>query len=107
MTRILLVNFDDEQASRLAAFLRAGTQEICIADSSLPLGHVIRHVAEFDLVIMEASHREKLVRDVMSGIAIERSKYGPRPMVICVCRIYRGPRFELDLEKQGARVVYV
>jgi hypothetical protein len=107
MAKILLVNFEEEQAARLAAFLHIERHEICSEDSSLALGQFIRHIAEFDLVIVDASHREQFVRDVVSGIATQRERNGPRPGVLCICRTYRGPRFELDLERKGARVVYV
>lgn len=107
MARILLANFMEESGTRLAAFLRIERHEVHMADQAQPLAQMLRLVREFDLVIIDASQREHYVRDLVNHIAKHRAQSGPRPMMLCVCRIYRGPRFELDLEKRGARVIYV
>lgn len=107
MDKVLLVNFEKVQAARLAAFLRIERHEVHIAEPVESTRQTLRGVATFDLVIVDASHREQYVRDITASIGAYRARNGPRPAVLCVCRSYRGPRFELDLEKKGARVIYV
>jgi hypothetical protein len=108
MANILLVNFDEERALRLAAFLRTERYEVRINLEAEKFPQMLkRHVCEIDLVILDASHREKYVRYLLTEIASYRARNGPRPMVLCISRVYRGPRFQLDLERKGARLVYV
>jgi DNA-binding response OmpR family regulator len=107
MPRILLVNFDEEQARRMAAFLRTERQQVCVAPATENVSQTVRRICGIDLVILDASHREKYARDLLNGIASYRARNGPRPMVLCISRVYRGPRFQLDVERKGARLIYV
>jgi len=107
MAKILLVNFEIGQGLRLATFLRVERHDVRVAESSVASLRGPQRVTDFDLVIVDASLREQSVRDLVTEIATQRASSGPRPMVLCICRCYRGARFELDLERRGARVVYV
>ncbi len=108
MAKILLVNFDEERATRLAGFLRTERYEVCINSETEKFSQMLKwHVCGIDLVILDASHREKYVRDLLTEIASYRARNGARPMVLCISRVYRGPRFRLDLERKGARFLYV
>ena len=102
MAKILLVNFNEEQGSRLAAFL--GTQRHKAWVGSFSAEHC---VSEIDLVIVDASQREKSALELVTEIAGYRTQYGPRPLVLCLSRVYRGPQFELEIERKGVRFLYV
>ncbi|SRR5260370_6041649 len=108
MARILLINFDDQLSARLAAFLRTQRHDVCVAIEDRNFSQIFKqYVLRADLLIVDVSHREKYVRDLLRKIALHRARKGPRPMVLCISRVYRGPRFELDLERKGARLLYV
>jgi DNA-binding response OmpR family regulator len=108
MAKILLVNFDVELGTRLSAFLRAERHELCAV---LECGHFAemlkRCPVPIDLVILDVSLGEKYVRDLLSEISSYRVRNGPRPAILCISRVYRGPHFALDLERKGARLLYV
>ena len=108
MAKILLVNFDDRSGPRLAAFLRAERAEVGVASEREPFARMLkRKGAPIDLIILDASRQEKHLCKVLNEIAAYQVRNGPRPMVLCISRVYRGPRFELDLERKGARLLYV
>jgi hypothetical protein len=108
MAKILLANFDEEAGARLTAFLRNEHHEIGLSFENESFFQILRRCgAVNDLLILDVSRREKYARDLLAQISSHRLQYGPRPMVLCISRSYRGAQFELDLERQGARVVYV
>jgi hypothetical protein len=102
MAKILLLNFDDDFGSRLAAFLRNEHHDIlpsCISSNCTQ--------NSADLVIIDVSQREKVFERLLKEIVTFRAQHGPRPMILCISHVYRGPRFQLDLEQKGARLLYV
>ena len=108
MSKILLVNFDEELRKRLAGFLRAERHETFVGGEGECLPAILqRSGGAIDLFILDVSCREKYVRELLAEVISHRAKSGPRPMVLCISRIYRGPRFALDLEMKGARFLYV
>jgi len=106
MAAILLANFDEEFRDRLAAFLRVERHSVHVALEPAPLSQLLRR-ATVDLLIVDVSHRENYVRDLLADLGAHRAKRGPRPSVLGVSRVYRGPRFALDLERKGLRLIYV
>jgi DNA-binding response OmpR family regulator len=108
MAKIVLMNFDEEQGLRLAAFLRMERHEVvCALPKQTYLGWLHGQDDDADLVILDASYREKAFRQILEDIAARRARNGPRPMILCISRQYRGPQFQLDIERKGARLVYV
>ncbi len=106
--RILLVQFDEAWEARLAETLRqrghsvtTHCREECVSEHLSELGH------EIELVILDVSKGDDETWSIVAEIRQYRTQYGPKPMLLCVSRVYRGPRFELELERKGARVVYV
>jgi len=63
--------------------------------------------SEIDLVIVDASYSEKYALDLLTEMASYRKRNGPCPAALCISRVYRGPRFELEVERKGARLLYV
>jgi hypothetical protein len=49
----------------------------------------------------------RFVRDLVNEVSDIRAQHSLRPMLLCVSGNYRGPKFELELERKGARVVHV
>jgi DNA-binding NtrC family response regulator len=107
MATILLVNFAGEQGARLAAFLRNERHEVSVAYGNPQFSEMIRQYGTTDLVILDVSFREGSTRNLLGQIVSHRVQAGPRPMLLCVSRVYRGPQFELELERKGARLVYI
>jgi len=108
MAQILLVHFDELTARRLAEFLETRGHRVNTLDPAQSLEHILDDkVRGFDLVILDVSVQCRDAGKLLEGLKRYRDAHGPRPMTLCVSRVYRGPRFELDLEQQGARVVYV
>ena len=69
--------------------------------------HLSKLMDEVDLIVLDASGNDRIVHDRLGEIRRYRVRHGHRPTVLCVSRVYRGPQFELELERKGARVVYV
>jgi hypothetical protein len=59
------------------------------------------------LIVLDASENDRVVHDQLAEIRRYRAQHGHRPTVLCVSRVYRGPLVELELERRGARVIYV
>jgi DNA-binding response OmpR family regulator len=108
MAKILLANFDEQAGISLAAFLRNEHHDVYVALEDQAFSQLLgRYGTATDLVILDVSSRKKHSYDLLAQIASRRVQHGPRPMILCISRVYRGPQFELDLERKGARVVYV
>jgi DNA-binding response OmpR family regulator len=108
MARILLANFDEEAGARLTAVLRNERHEAQLARENESFSQMMqRHGFTPDLLILDVSRHERYARDLIDQVSSHRIQYGPRPMVLCLSRAYRGAQFELGLEQKGARVVYV
>jgi hypothetical protein len=108
MAKILLANFDEEEGTRLTAFLRNEHHEVGLSFKDESFVQILRRCgAATDLLILDVSRREKYARELLAQVTSHRLQYGPRPLILCILRSYRGAQFELDLERQGARVVYV
>jgi DNA-binding response OmpR family regulator len=108
MAKILLANFDEEAGARLTAVLRNERHEAQLARENESFSQMMqRRDLKPDLLILDMSRRERYARDLLAEVSSHRIQYGPRPMLLCISRAYRGAQFELDLERKGARVVYV
>jgi hypothetical protein len=108
MANIILVNFAEEPGSRVAAFLRVDQHKVHVAQENAHFSDVLHEYGnEIDLVILDASRHEKHVRQFLTELISFKTRNGPRPMALCISHVYRGPRFVLDMERKGARFVYV
>jgi hypothetical protein len=108
MAKILLANFDEEAGVRFTAFLRNEHHEVGSALENESFSHMLQRCGlKADLLILDVSRRERYACDLLDQVSSHRIQCGLRPMVLCVSRAYRGAQFELDLERKGARVVYV
>jgi hypothetical protein len=108
MARILIGGFDQPTAVQLAMRLRAGRHDVRICEAISECDrHIIDLGAAIDLVVVEGTASPGLVDECFKGIGDLFASRGRRPMLLCVSRAYHGPRFEIDLENEGARLVYV
>ena len=108
MGHILLMNVDELPGVKLAGLLRSQHHSVAVLSVGASLATALRQESPVpDLVILDPSQREKYAGTLLDEIVSYRTRYGPQPMLLCVLRVYRGPQPELDLEKKGARVVYV
>lgn len=106
--QLLLVRFDNASEGRLTELLRQrGYRVSAYSREESLLECLSRFGREIDLVILDVSGNDPEVRNYLAEIVRYRAQHGHRPMVLCVSRVYRGPQFELELERKGARVVYV
>lgn len=107
MARIFIANFDSTETEQIAALLRRNGHTV------LPLGPTAPDwktshapLRDCDLLIIDVTKDDPFVHDLIGEVAEVRAQYGPRPMILCVTAADCGPRFEFDLERKGARVVY-
>lgn len=108
MARVVLANFDAEAAEQLDQLLRRNRHYT----TQLPTfksDREIRAIAQIscDLIILDVSKDDRISRAILTEILRRRAEPCLRPMLLCVSRAYRGPRFEYDLERKGARLAYV
>lgn len=107
MAQILLISSNEVERTKLAAALRHRGHIVCLADHCgtadfrSGIGPQRIEIVVCDVAVLnEAGWRElralaELLRHDPAGIRM-----------LCYCRIYRGPRFQLDVERLGARFVY-
>lgn len=108
MATILLLNFSEDLGARLKAFLRLERHDVWTAVPSQTYASWLRGRENgADLVIMDVSRREKYFWQVLEEIVAYRAQHGHHPNILCVSRVDRGAQFDLDLEKKGARLIYV
>lgn len=108
MTDILLVDFNPAVTERLMEMLRAKCYSVSIHSCHRTLSETLStHERNFDIVIIDVSTYSTAVRQHLTLLTAHRAERGPRPMILCVSQVDRGPQFELQLEREGARVVYV
>jgi hypothetical protein len=106
VAEILLVKFDQVTEGRLAELFGCRGHHATTYSGDQPLSRLLRRHG-FDLVILDVSCDCAITRKHVGVVSASREQNGLRPMLLCVSRVYRGPQFELELERAGARVVYV
>lgn len=109
MPRVLIVDEDEAHSRYLAERLHIRGHQVIRCNG---MQQAIRELQEgeesFELVILDLSQNPKegleCVREI-NNLHLKRGRF-PGPMVLCVSTIYFEPRFELEVEACGARVVY-
>jgi len=106
VARVLLAGFDKDMANELALlFARLGHQIVILPATAAP--YELSGSGEVDMIVLEVSIETGLVKSVLAAKAESDQPVPGPPILLCVSRVYRGPRFELDLERRGGRLVYV
>jgi hypothetical protein len=107
MAQILLVKFGESEERRLAEFFGTQGHRVSSLDDTKSLSCLLDNVGkDLDLAILHVSANCDAEED-LETLRRHRDTNGLRPMVLCVSRVYRGPRFELEIERKGGRLVYV
>lgn len=108
MARVVLANFDAESGAQLVQLLKRNRHSATLLPATAP-DDVERTIsrATCDLILLDVSCDDRPTHALLGEIVRRRAELGLRPMLLCVARVYRGPRFELDLERKGARLAYV
>jgi len=105
MATIILHNFDQERGTRLAAVLHSCGHRILTEDKqNLTDSCIERH--SVDLIILDLTRTVADVRSELHELAHLRKANGLPVPILCYSRVYRGPSFELKVERSGARLVY-
>jgi hypothetical protein len=108
MASILPYGFNDRDAIALGTLLHGQGHQLhvcCGSESFCRTLHMRGH--RIDLLVLYLSAENRFCSTELKAIKDYRAKYGPKPALLCVPDLYRGPQFELDLEQKGARVAYV
>jgi hypothetical protein len=98
----LIGGFDESTATQLASLLRAGRHDVQICEVIQTCNRPITELdATIDLVVVDGTAGFSLVEKYFKSIACVYAGRGRRAMLLCVSRVYHGPRFEIDLESEG------
>jgi hypothetical protein len=108
VARLVLANFDAETAAQLIQLLQRNRHSATLLPTNTS-GHGPQAIGQVscDLIILDVSRDDRATRALLIEALRRRAESGPRPMLLCVTRAYRGPRYEFDLERKGARIAYV
>jgi hypothetical protein len=104
---VVLANFDAETGAQLVQLLQRNRHCATQIPATAPFNkNTIRQIP-CDLIIIDLTSDDRTALTLLGEVARRRAETGPRPMVLCVASAYRGPQFELGLERKGARLAYV
>lgn len=107
MAQILFFDPHEEDAMELARRLKAKHHTVTSCTKAKELiQHLKCHAASFDVVILDVS-AQTLDLQILNGVNCMVLKAGQAPAVVCVSRVYKGPQMQLQIERKGARLVYV
>lgn len=108
MAAILLLGFDEDLQDALVTSMRVRRHQVFALDEA---GDIVdeleRQRNALELVIMDMSFPSENHRRALEEVERWRAEHENRPTLLCVSTIYRGPQFEIDIERKGARVIYV
>jgi DNA-binding response OmpR family regulator len=108
MAKVLLVDFEKQLGELVSELLQQARHDVEVHARSVPLTEVeFNRLPRFALVILDVSLDNRVSREHLRCIQDYRDQHGGRPLILAVSRVYRGSRFEFDLERKSVRVVYV
>ena len=103
MQRILLIDPDEDHAQELAGNLRAARYLVeRFAASTEALDRIEQRTVEFAAVIIALRRDHGESWTTLKQFAT-RNLHLP---IVCIARVYAGPKLRLDIEHLGARLVY-
>jgi len=109
MARVLIVDEDEAHGMQLAERLQASGHQVLSCTGGQKAIRILEESEEpFELVILDLSQSPQEGLECVREISDLHFKLGrfPGPLVLCVSANYFEPRFELEVEACGARVVY-
>lgn len=107
MARILLISPDETEQVRLATELRRRSHSVRMAGrcDSAALGSEGEQ-QPVEIVVCDVTGLDEAGRRELREFAEFVRQHPASIFMLCYSRIYRGPRFELEMERLGARFVY-
>jgi len=108
MARILLLSPDESSAKVLAVFLEQRRHRVTVRRGGQyarddPTGDLYN----FDVLIVDMTANRPEDWERLDRVRFGAERTASKPRILCMSRVYRGPKFELDIEGRGARLVYV
>ena len=106
--RILLLSPDESSAEVLAAFLEQRHYHVTVHRErhSAGDGHA-PHLDDFDVIVVDMTANRPEDWDRLDRACVGAERTASKPGILCLSRVYRGPQFELDIERRGGRLAYV
>jgi hypothetical protein len=107
MAMILLIGTDQEHQENLACRLRVRGHSVRIVNDSAS-SEVERRalILSAEVLIIDVTQLAETNRPDLRQTCEEAQMDGHPALVLCYSRTDRGPRFELAIERLGARYVY-
>jgi DNA-binding response OmpR family regulator len=105
MATILVVDVDQQHAEKLNSALRRRGHRVVNTDRKNAVA-IKESECQSDLVVFNISRTDNDVWQALRHVCNLRRTDGLPVLVLCYSKIYRGPRFELEVERLGARFAY-
>jgi len=105
--QILVIDPIEDRAAMLARALQQRKHSVTVWISSqapADLGRVEKNV---DVVIVDLSRNRPSDWHNLDQIMTAVSAHSPRPMVLCLSDVYRGPAMKLEVERRGGRFTWI
>jgi len=108
MARILLLSPDEPSARDLALFLEKKSHRVSVhCERRAFIDSPKQDLSSVDIVILDMSANRPDDWNALDCVCKWAGTIDSKLMTLCLSRVYRGPKFELDVERRGARLVYV
>lgn len=104
MANILISGFEPDAAAQLDHLLRA--RRHCVQIIAGDLEPRSNRYQDVDLMILGVSGAG-ILTEISDYLMSHKESGAVPPSLLCVARVYQGPRLELEVEKKGARLVYL
>ena len=107
MAKILVISDLGDDAGHLATILRARNHQVTIAvkQGRLILRGLKDIVNEFQLLVVDVSRAELADVSFLQEFHMHHKSLSPSPGILCFSTCWHDARFELELERLGARYV--
>lgn len=107
MANIALVNFDEIGSSDVANALRRLHHSVSVLPIETAYEAIVKTMKSSpELIILDFAYNEPEARALVRRITSCWISTGHLGIILCILHVYRGPRLQVDLEREGARVIY-
>ena len=108
MAHVALCGIERVAANQLSSLLRQHGHCVAICERQDALSEpAFMRNSSIDLIIVDVSESENAVRAYLEQRDRMNNRDQDKPMLLCVSRVFRGARFQLEVERKGARLIYV
>ena len=107
MAIILIISPDEGERKTLDSAVRNMGHIVSLADRLAVLPILARSdLQTIEIVVCDVTALDEPAWRELRAFAVTLRQRPTVVLMLCYSRIYRGPRFELDVERLGARFVY-